>query len=90
MSLYQAIDVWKWVSEQQVVRYRCFKNLKTNRFAVQNADFYHWPFDTAQAASLEKQSHELFAEQLPDQRASSFDSIEEAIRAHDREFEGLG
>jgi hypothetical protein len=74
------------VSGKELLRYRCFKNLETNRYSVQSADFYGLPLDTAQAKNLEKQCCELFAEQLPDERAASFASIDEAIAAHDRDF----
>lgn len=86
MNLYQAIDVWKRVSETELVRYRCFRNLATNKVSVQSADFYRLPLDTAQAANLEKQYLELLEEQEPDKRTESYDSIEEAIAAHDRDF----
>jgi hypothetical protein len=44
------------------------------------------PFDSKQAANLEGQYVELIAEQVPDERAGSFESIEAAIEAHDRDF----
>jgi hypothetical protein len=44
------------------------------------------PFDEKKAAELEQQFVELFAEQTPDDRAGSFESIEAAIEAHDRDF----
>jgi len=86
MSLYQAIDVWKRVSARELVRYRCFRNLATNRYSVQSADFYRLPLDQTQVGNLEKQFYELLAEQAPDERAGSFESAEEAIAAHEREF----
>jgi hypothetical protein len=89
MSLYQVVDVWKKISEKRLLRYRCFKNLETNRYCVQSADFYSLPLDGAQAINLEKQHCELFVEQLPDKRSSSFDSIEEAIEVHNREFSDM-
>jgi len=67
------------------VRYRCFKNVSSGRYTVQSADFYHLPFDQEKAAELEQQFVELFAEQTPDDRAGSFESIEAAIEAHDRD-----
>ena len=84
--LYQAIDVWKKVSKTRVVRYRCFRNLSSGRFSVQSADFYGVPLDLKQVANLERQHAELFVEQGPDDRASSFDSLEAAIEAHDKDF----
>lgn len=44
------------------------------------------PFDAQQADRLERQYVELIAEQAPDERAGSFESIEAAIQAHDRDF----
>lgn len=86
MSLYEAIDVWKRVSTKELVRYRCFRNLTTNQYSLQSADFYRLPLDASQAGNLEKQFFELLAEQVPDERAGSFQSVEEAIAAHEQEF----
>jgi hypothetical protein len=44
------------------------------------------PLDSKQAADLERQWVELMAEQAPDERVGSFESIEAAIEAHDRDF----
>jgi hypothetical protein len=85
-KLYQAVDVWKRLSETEFVRYRCFKNIATNRYAVQSADFYRLPLDPDQIADLDRQYLELLIEQAPDERSGSFDSIIEAIRAHEAEF----
>ena len=94
MPQYQSFDVWKRISKTRAVRYRCFKETSTGRFSVQSADFYGVPLDPKHAADLEKQYLELFAEQDPDERAGSFDSLEAAIEAHDRDFlseaEGTG
>jgi len=86
MPLYQAFDVWKKVSKTRVVRYRCFRNLTSGRFSVQSADFYEVPLEPKQAANLERQYVELFAEQNPDERAGSLDSLEAAIEDHDKDF----
>ena len=86
MPLYQAFDFWKRVSKSRVARYRCFRDLSSGSFSVQSADFYGIPPDPKQAANLEKQYVELFAEQDPTQRGGSFDSLEAAIESHDKEF----
>ena len=86
MPLYQAIDVWRRLSQTRVARYRCFKNLSSGRYSIQNADFYQVPFDPKRYADLERQCVELIAEQTPDERAGSFESIEAAIEAHERDF----
>jgi hypothetical protein len=84
--MFKAIDVWKRVDERTAVRYRCYQSLETLRYSVQSADFYRLPLDETQATGLCSQSIELFIEQAPDQRSSAFDTIEQAIAAHDRSF----
>lgn len=86
MRLYQSFDMWKRISATQLVRYRCFQDLTSRRYSVQSGDFYRIPFDPKQATDSEKQHVELLAEQAPDERAGSFESIDAAIEAHDRDF----
>lgn len=86
MSLYEPIDVWQRCSATKLKRYRCFRNVVSGRYSVQSADFYKLPVDTESAVQLERQWLELLAEQPPDERAGSFDSLRAAIDAHDREF----
>jgi hypothetical protein len=85
-ALYEAIDVWRRLSPARVVRYRCFRNVSSGRYSVQSADFYNNPLDSQQAARMERQYMELMAEQAPDERADSFESVEAAIEAHERDF----
>src|SRR5947209_19847065 len=84
--LYQSFDIWKRISKTRAVRYRCFRELSSGRFSVQIADFYGVPLDPKQAADLEKQYVELFAEQDPEERAGSFDSFEAAIETHNKDL----
>lgn len=90
IDLYESIDVWRRVSERHLVRYRCFRNLRSNRFAVQSSDFYSSDSDITRARFLEEQYVDLLRAQNPDERSSSFDSLDEAIRAHDLQFGELG
>jgi len=87
-KLFEAIDVWKRLSQKELVRYRCFKNLSSHRYSVQSADFYQIPLDPKQAADQERQHLELLAEQPPDERAGSYVTLAKAIEAHDRDFDG--
>lgn len=90
MSLYETVDVWKRISKSELVCYRCFRNIATNKYSVQSADFYPLPMEPTQAANLEKQYLELLAEQTPGERTGGeFDSLTAAIEAHDREFRSL-
>jgi hypothetical protein len=84
--MFTSIEVWKRVDERTAIRYRCFRSTGTGKYSVQSADFYHLPLDRARIPTLDEQHIELFIEQPPDERSGSFDTIEEAIAAHDDEF----
>jgi len=83
--MFTSIEVWKRVDERTAIRYRCFRSLGTGKYSV-SADFYQLPLDPARIPTLDEQYIELFIEQPPDVRSGSFDTIEEAIAAHDDEF----
>jgi hypothetical protein len=84
--LYEELIVWKRLDQRAAVRYRCFRSHATNKYSVQSADFYRLPVDPLQAARLEAQFIELLCESDPAERAGAFDSLKEAIEAHEREF----
>jgi hypothetical protein len=85
-DLYRSLDVWKRVSTDCIVRYRCVENLSSGLFSVQSKDFYRVPLDPRQIAFLEKQYLELLVEQASDERSGAFETLEVAISAHDEAF----
>ncbi len=87
VKLFEAIDVWKRISETRVVCYRCFKNLSTGLHSVQSADFFEIPLDASRLATIQQQQLQLFAEQDPDDRAGAFPTLSEAIESHESDFE---
>jgi hypothetical protein len=86
MTTYEAFDIWKRVSDKQLIRYRCFRNMETNRYVVQSSDWYSLPIDGKRVAFLESQFLELLAESPPDERAPTFESLNAAIVAHEERF----
>jgi hypothetical protein len=84
--MYRAIDVWK-KNDGGLIRYRCFQILESGKYCVQSADFYYLPIEGEQLKQNEQQFFELLMEFPPDERGGAFDSLEEAIRAPDKEFE---
>jgi hypothetical protein len=84
--LYIEINVWKPIDENVLVRYRCFRILPDNKYVVQSADFYNLPLDDKQISYLSKQFSQLLCEEEPAIRSDMFDSLEEAIAAHDLDF----
>jgi hypothetical protein len=84
--MFKAIDVWKRISDSEAVRYRCFQSLRTGKYSVQSADFYHLPENPAQSDQLDRQHIELFVQQAPDERTGAYDTLEAAIDAHGADF----
>lgn len=84
--LYQELFVWKRVDEQSAVRYSCVLNRMTGKFTVQSADFFRLPLSQEEVQQFHRQFVELFCEIDPAERAGAFDSVEEAIAAHERRF----
>ena len=80
------INVWKRIDEHTLARYRCFQLLPQNRFCVQSVDFYRPLLDESQIRQFDKQHLELLLEESPELRAGDYETLEDAITAHDQEF----
>lgn len=84
--LYQELVIWKHVAEKTAVRYTCLMNPTTKKISIQSADFYRLPVTQEQVMRFQTQFVELFCECDPSERSDSFDSVEEAVAAHERGF----
>lgn len=84
--LWRSQDIWRRKSGY-VVRYRCFENLNNGMYTVQSADFYRLPLDQETSSQHEERYLELLIEEDPGERNKLFQTIEEAIAAHDAEFD---
>lgn len=84
--LYIEVNVWKRIEENRLLRYRCFHILPDNKFCVQSADFYNLPLNDKQMRYLSEQFIQLLQEEDPTVRSGLFDSLEEAVASHDRDF----
>lgn len=85
--LYQQLTIWRRENERVAIRYSCLVSLATGRYSVQSADFYHLPLSDQAFTGFAKQFVELFCESDPAERSGAFDSLGEAIAAHDRTFQ---
>jgi hypothetical protein len=84
---FRSIDVWERLGDGDIVRYRCFETLPMSKFCVQSKDFYRSPFSEV-SAQLDAQFLDLLADSSPCDRSQMYDSLEEAIKAHNDEFDG--
>jgi hypothetical protein len=82
----KAIDVWKRLPNDRVVRYRCFEVLSGGGYCVQSADFFALPIDDAQLRFSDKQFLELLIEEAPMERSAVYPTLQQAIAAHERDF----
>lgn len=85
-DIYQEITIWKCFDKKTAIRYRGLFNINTRKYGVQSADFYRLPLEEKQLLQFENQFVGLFLEVSPEERCDWFDSIEEAIKAHEKEF----
>ena len=51
-KMYRELSVWKRIDDTRVVRFRCFEEMETHLFCVQNADFYTMPLKADVIAKL--------------------------------------
>lgn len=87
-KLYNEMRVWRRVDDSRVVRYVCFQVLPDNKYCVQSADFFSLGSIPDQIAAHESQMVDLLLEESPESRAERvFDTLEEAILSHDKEFQ---
>ncbi len=85
-DMFIEVMVWKHLDSATAVRYCCLNDLAVGKYAVQSADFFRLPLDEKQFRDFEKQFVELFTETSPRERCLWFDTLEEAIKAHDQDF----
>jgi hypothetical protein len=85
--MFESISVWKRASDETLRRYRCFRNLETGMFSVQSCDFYPASFDAEKAAFFDQQFLDLMSESSPEERSGSFETLRDAIGAHNKDFD---
>jgi hypothetical protein len=80
------INVFRRISAEKAIIYRCFELIPEGGFVVQSADWINLPVRAESMNHHERQLWELFCEEAPDQRSVPYASLEEAIAAFDAEF----
>lgn len=85
-TLYRLINVFRRISAEKAIIYRCFELIPDGGFVVQSADWINLPVRPESMNHHERQLWELFCEEAPDQRSVPYASLEEAIAAFDADF----
>jgi hypothetical protein len=85
--LYERITVCRRLPDSnEAVVYRCLRTLPQLEFIVQSADRIRLPIVASEVASHENRFWELFCEEAPEERSTSYSTLEDAIQAFDEEF----
>lgn len=83
---YKPHVIWKRIGEDKAARYLCLHELSSNKYAVQNVDFFYLPLLKDRLFEADANSMELFIEIEPLERCDWFDELLEAIADHDTKF----
>ncbi len=83
---YLELSVWRRM-DGFAIRYRCLQCLDTQKYGVQSSDYYYARDKGAQTWASDAQFVELFLDTSPAERCTWFDSLSEAIEAHDATFD---
>ena len=86
-NLYKQINIWKRKSHDHLVCYRCFELVSQNKYCVQSCDYIYKDSSNESINSFNDQFIELLLEEAPEIRSTLYDTIEEAVAAHDKDFE---
>lgn len=84
---YKQIDVWQKMSDNEIICFRCFEIMPDGLFCVQSADFYDKDSIRNRVGAIENQYLELLLEDEPDNREGAYETLLEAIEAHQNAFE---
>lgn len=83
---YQQIITWRRIGNSAAARYVCFMSLRTSLYTVQSTDFFKLPLDSANQIFIDRQLVELFIESEPGERNEWYETLQDAMDAHDELF----
>lgn len=88
--LYEFIEIFETIDEKTIKRYKLLKDLLNSKFAVHTADFIYDRDDLqSQIDYLNKNMIEAMFYSGDKEHLTFHSSIEEAIEAHDKEFDSF-
>ena len=80
---YKHVDMFERSTDGAIRRFRCLYDVESQKYCVQNADMLYRDSDLAQ---LDRLFIELLSEVSPNERAQFFETVEEAIENHKKQF----
>lgn len=83
---YEQINVFRR-EDDRIEVYRCFKDLGTSLYYVQNKDYLYPPFEEHKLTSLSQNLCELMFEDDLAERTEGFERLDDAIKAFEIDFQ---
>jgi hypothetical protein len=90
VQLFKEISVWKQIDDNTLLRYRCLQLLPDGRYCVKSSHFYHYPIKMNDELTVQAEFYFLdgmFQGGLVEAMKESFETIEEAIEKHEKDFD---
>lgn len=86
MNRYRQIEVWSRQDEGRVIIYRCLQDLSSKKYMVDRAEIVPAPVSRETLLEIVADQLEIFIEESPENRLGQFDTLDQAIEAHDSDF----
>ena len=87
--LFKEISVWKRIDDDTLIRYRCLQVLPDDRYVVKSSHFYRHPMKLADEQLKQAEFYfidSMFQDGLLEITNDTYETLEEAIAAHDEDF----
>jgi hypothetical protein len=85
---YEIIQLFELVSEKEIKRYKLLKRLSDSKYTVHVLEFYRSSDDLEKSNSyFDQNSIDSLFSNIDERGLIFYDSIEEAIEGHDKDFE---
>jgi hypothetical protein len=85
--MFEEISVWRRVGDATLLQYRCLRGLDDGRYFVKCSHFYREPINREQIHQAQFYFLDgMFGDALIEIPKESYETLEEAIAAHDEDF----
>lgn len=82
-NLFEKIPVWVKVNDSRLKVYSCFKELDTDLYYVQSANFFDYPLKKEIVSDHNDMEVDLFLSTPPNERDKGYPTLKEAIYEFD-------
>ena len=91
-QLFREISVWRRIDDDTLLRYRCLLVLPDGGYCVKSSHFYRYPLSLDDGQIMQAEFYfldSLFQDGLSEAAQETYDTLEEAIAKHDKDFDNF-